>query len=61
MTRVNLEMTWFSLVTRRTRKPKIYEKEVQVWNFAHGLNLMEEHLQWKMTYDGRRSVMEGIL
>ena len=28
--------------------------KLQVWNFPHGLNMTEEELWWKMTFDGRR-------
>ena len=35
--------------------------KLQVWNFAHGINLMEEDLWWKATFDGRQHLMEDNL
>ena len=37
------------------------ERKLEVWNFAHGLNLMEDDLWFKTTFEWRRPLMEDIL
>ena len=57
----NLELTFFYPCHNKNKKnphQNLEESKLKVWSFAYGINLMEEDLQRKRTFDERQAMME---